>query len=297
LGTGASVGAAFSNLKLYDGSGNPIPGAGPVSMTSGAPTFVADFNFGGAGTLTIPQSQGLQVELRGDVTPFVVSSNIENATTSISITATSSVVAFGQSSNSSVVVTGSPTFTTLTTLRSKLNLAGVALGSDSACGGYTGGTAVTTRSRTVTDYVACLKISADPNGGEVHVNTLTLKFTGGALSTAATSSVSLLNSDGSAFGGMTAQTCTPAANACTVNFSVGGSSAVTPGSTKGVVVQIDSSGFFVSQNLAQSLDVTLNTRAGIDWGDGSITGATTSSLPLSPDVSVPLNLAHLTYTN
>ncbi len=297
LNTGSSVGAAFTNLQLYDANGNAIAGAGPVSMTSAAPSFVADFNFGTAATLTVPQAGTLAVELRGNVAPFVVGGgSIENATTSIAISATSSVVAYGKSSNTSVTVTGTPSFATLTTLRSKLTLAGTSLGSDSACGSYTGGS-TTARSRTTTDYVGCLKISADPSGQEVKVNTLSLRFVGGALSTASAFNVNLIDpSTGSAYDGSSQQSCTPTGNSCSVTFSFTGTP-VSSGSTKGVAIKVDSSNYFVSANLGQSMDVNLNAATDVNWGDGAVSGSTANGLNLSSDVSVPLNLAHVTYTN
>ncbi len=298
LNTGSSVGAAFTNLQLYDASGAAIAGAGPISMTSAAPSFVADFNFGNSASMLVPQAGTLSVELRGNAAPFVVGGgSIENATTSIAISATSSVVAYGKSSNTSVTVTGTPSFATLTTLRSKLSLAGTSLGSDSTCGSYTGGS-TTARSRTTTDYVACVKLSADASGQEIKVNTLSLRFVGGALSTASSFNVSLIDpSTGSAYDGATnPQSCSPTGNSCSVSFAFTGTP-ISSGSTKGIALKVDSSNFYVSANLGQSLDVTMNAASDVNWGDGAVSGSTANGLNLSSDVSVPLNLAHVTYTN
>ncbi len=298
MNTGSGVGAAFTNLQLYDASGVAISGAGPISMTSAAPSFVADFNFGNSAVMVVPQAGTLSVELRGSVAPFVVGGgSVENATTSIAISATSSVVAYGKSSNTSVVVTGAPSFATLTSLRSKLSLAGTSLGSDSACGSYAGGS-LTARSRTTTDYVGCLKLSADASGQEVKVNTLALRFVGGALSTASAFNVSLIDPQtGAAYDGATnPQSCSPTGNSCSVSFAFTGTP-ISSASTKGVAIKVDSSAFYVSANLGQSVDVTMNAATDVNWGDGAVSGSTPNGLNLSSDVSVPLNLAHVTYTN
>jgi len=295
INTGSSVGQAFSNLKLYDSAGAAIAGAGPISMTSAAPSFVADFNFGTAAVVTVPQAGTLSLELRGDVSSFTVGSNIENATSAVAISATSSVVAYGKSSNASVVVTGAPSFATLTSLRSKLNLSGVALGTDSSCSGV-GGASVTSRSRGANDYIACIKLSADTAGGEVKVQTLTLRLSGVALSTASTFSISLYDpATSGVYDSSSAQTCTITGNSCAVTFSMSGT-AIT--GTKGVAVKIaDSSNLFNNSATAQTegLDLTLNAVTDLSYGDGSVSGSTASGLNLSSDVTVPVTLAHLDY--
>jgi len=292
INTGSAVGQAFSNLKLYDSTGSAIAGAGPVSMTSAAPSFVADFNFGNAATVTVPQAGTLALELKGDVSGYTVGSNIENATSAIAISATSSVVAYGKSSNASVTVSGTPSFATLTSLRSKLNLSGVALGTDSACNGV-GGVSTTNRSRTSNDYVACIKLANDSAGGDVQVNTLALRFSGAALSTSAFN-VTLYDGSniGTVYDGSSTKSCSPTGNSCAVTFSFSGTSIT---GTKGVAVLVDSSGFFNNSTTAQTegLDITLNAATDVSFSDGTITG--TTGLNLSSDVAVPLTLAHVDY--
>ena len=297
INTATSTGQAFQNLKLYDGSGNFISGAGPISMTSAYPTYVADFNFGSAQAVLVGAGSNLALELRGDIPMFTASSNIENTTSAIKIATGTDVVAYGKSSNLSVTVTDSAStaLVTLTTLRSKLNLAGAVLGSDTACGSYSGG-AQTNRSRTSVDQLTCLKFSADSSGQDVRVNTITLRFSGAAVT--GSFNVSLIDPQTqAAYDGSTANTsCASAAStSCTVTFSFTGTP-INAGQTKGVVVQLDSSAFANVAQQYDGLDVTLNAAANVSFADGTAgIGATTGNLYLSSDVSVPLLLTHADY--
>ncbi len=287
IATGASVGQAFGNLVLKQG-GTTV--AGPVSITSAAPTFVANFDLGSAATIVVPQAGSLQLELFGDITGFDVGSNVQNTTSTIAIIATSSVTAYGQSSNTSVTVSGSPTFAMLTALRSKLTLSGVALAGTS-CGTATGLGSANPRGRTATDNLACLTLT--PDGPEVTVQTLALRFSGAAVSTASTFTVDLIDpSTGANYDGSGQKTCSPTGSSCAVTFSFSGTAIY---SAKSVIVRVVSTNFGDQTSTNDSLDLTLNARTDVSYGNGSISGATASGLNLSSDVIVPMSLANVSY--
>jgi peptidoglycan hydrolase-like protein with peptidoglycan-binding domain len=293
-----TVGQAFQNMKLYDGNGTFISGAGPISLSPGVgSTYVADFNFGSAQAVVVNSGSNLQLELRGDIPPFTSGSNIENATSAISIASTADVVAFGRASNLPVTIqnNASNALVTLTTLRSKLNLAAAVLGSDSTCFQYTGGSP-SNRSRTAVDYLSCLKFSADASGQDVHVNTVTLTFQGAALTATTPFTVALIDPQTTAlYDGSATSTCTVVNSTCSVSFGFVGTP-INAGQTKGVVVQLNSSAFANVAQQFDGLDMTLNTAANVGFGDGVAgTGATPSGLSLSADVSTPLLLTHADY--
>jgi hypothetical protein len=282
LNTDSAVGASFGNLVLKKGS----EVLGTVSMTSAAPSYVVEFT---PSSLVVPQGGAAQLELVGDVTAFTVGNNIENSTTSVTIGATANIIAYGQGSNAAVTISGTPSFVTLTTLRGKLNLAGVAIGSSSNSCGVTGSTVGKTRS--ATDNLTCLTFT--PDGPEVRVQTLSLTFTGAALSGAANFSVSLLDpSTGSTFDGSSAVTTTGSGQTRTAVFSFTGTPLY---SAKSVYVRVNSSGFADLSTSAEGLDVTLNASTDVSYGNGSISGSTASGLGLSSDTVVPLSLTSVTY--
>ena len=303
VSTVAGTSPAFQNLKLYDSLGNFIAGAGPVSLTVGsASTYIADFNLGTAQNLTVPMGGSAAFELRGDFAPFTLNSSSENKPFTISIAAPSDVVMFGRSSNSPVIISdnASGALSTLTPIRSKLNITGVTLGSDSACGNYTGGASFN-RPRTPVDYVACIKLSADSSGQDVRLNALTLTFTGSAVKDSAPFSVSLIDPqtqsayDGSA--AVQALCATAGAGTCfahTASFTFNGTP-INQGQTKGVVVQINSANFASITGQATGLDSTINAPDDVSWSDGSSSMGASSGLWLSGDVPTPLLLSHVDY--
>ncbi len=301
---GATGGAAFENLRLFNSDGSII--AGPISLTPipGAPSklnneFIADFkgidyNYGyNYPGLIVPKGGTVAVELRGDAVPFTVGGgNVENTQTSIYIGSTKNVVAYGEGSNSFVKVSGTPNFATFTTLRSKLTLSGTPLGSDSACGNYTGGS-TTNRTRTTDDYISCIKIGADPEGQEVRPKVLALTLKGAPLIDPFL--VSLIDpATGMTYDGSMPQTCTSSGGICGLLFVLNGTP-VSAGQTKGVVLKIDSSNLSLRANEQNSVDVMAETWKSVSWGDGVISGATQLGLNLSGDMLVPINFGHVTY--
>jgi Putative peptidoglycan binding domain len=164
----------------------------------------------------------------------------------------------------------------------------VMLGSDSACGSFSGGPAAN-RSRMVVDNVSCLKFSADPSGREIHIKSITLNFAGTALSGAGAFGVTLIDPQTqTAYDGSTEQSCVPVNGTCSATFNFVGTP-INAGQTKGIVARINSANFSNSIGEFDGLDITLNTRNDISWNDG----VTTSGLP--SDVGLPVLLTHVDY--
>ena len=278
----------YQNLTLWNGSTQI---AGPINLSSAAPTYAAVFSGMGTNAL-VPQGGILTLTLKGDVPSFSVGcggssacTGLENTTSTFQIKAssTASIVALGKDSNASAThVSGVPTANTLTILRSKLTVTGATTGATSG------------RTRAASDAVGNLILTADA-GFQTTLNTLSLKFEGQAVSSGTTAFVvSLIDPNTNTnWGGSGNPTCTPSTgNSCSVSFSFTSGNTVGAGTSKTLRVQLNSSNFFNAASAGDSLSVSVKANTDVDYGDGS----TTAGLNLdSVDVGTGITVSQVSY--
>jgi hypothetical protein len=273
----SAAAAGFENVTLYNGT---TAVAGPVSASSTTNGY--DYRFSFASPVVVPQNGSVSLELKGDVNSYTSNGAISSSTYAFRLTSTStSVVALGSGSNAAVGVTFSPATpagNVITTLRGKLSLAGAVTGSTSG------------RVRAASDEIANLTLSAAGNGGyDVTVNTLSLKFTGQAIT--GTFQVDLIDPNtGAAWAGATGGSCAAGAStSCTATFTFT-NGVVTAGSSKTVKVRVASSGFTNNSQTSDSMSVLVQNATDVNWGDGS----TLTGLNLESTV-VPVTVANISY--
>lgn len=288
----ATVRASFTNLTLWQGNTQV---GGPLALVDGASVaaahYISTFNF--STPLVVPQNGTLVLGLKGDVASYGSNGATDNSAHSFRVNAAAQVTAIGQSSNTSATatITGA-TGNTQTVLKSKLTLTGAVLG------------ATTGRVRNAADDVATLTFTADP-GGDVVVNTLTLKFQGLAVSNGIAISTVRLLSGGTDWNSLPAagSTCTSGAgNSCSLTFNfapLGNSTStvISAGTSKTVTLRLDSSSFFNGANTGDSMSVLVNAAGSLDWGDNgtvNVANTTTTGLNLETKV-VPLTVGTVSY--
>ena len=215
---------------------------------------------------------------------------VQNNTTTTASTATSSVVIVLQNPTSTAPLPEEsvPYQINPPPQVSSAEFMSAVLGSDPACGSFSGG-APSDRSRTVVDNVSCFEFAADSAGLDVHLKSLALTFSGGALASTGAFAVSLIDPQTQiAYDGSSQQTCTPVNASCSATFNFSGTP-INGGQIKGIVVQVNSANFSNAVGQNDGLEITLNSRDAISWDDG----ITTSGIP--SDVSVPILLTHVDY--
>ncbi len=265
--------ASLSNLELYD-SGTRVGGPLPLTVASGATTGTVTFSF--STPIVVTKSTSKTIELRGNIPTYeagAVSGSVHN----LGIPTTASVVALGKDSNGSVTVSGTPNSNTSTVARTKLTLASALLGSSS------------NRTRAAVDDIATMTFTADA-GYQATVSTVTLKFSGLAVSNGTSFSASLIDADTNATWGSSAASGTVtggAGNSKSVSFFP--NYVLSAGASKSVKVRVDSSGFFdASTQGSQSLSVIVNSEGDLTWSDG------TTSFNLEATV-VPFTVVNVSY--
>ncbi|MBI5401389.1 peptidoglycan-binding protein [Candidatus Wolfebacteria bacterium] len=277
----ASTRAGFLNAKIYNGS-TMIGGPVSASSTGGtAPNVTWAYVFNFTTPPVVPQNGSLELELKGDVASNSSAAASSNATYIFRIASSgdagnaNGITALGQGSNTALTsstITLSPTNVvsgnTITTLRSKLTLASAALGATSA------------RVRSAIDDLANLSFTAD-SADPITVNTVSLTFSGFAVSTGTTVSVNLIDpSTGTDWNSGSAASCVSTSNSCTVAFTYTGSNipTISAGTSKTVKVRVNSASFYNAASAGDGLTVFINTASSsatngtaINWGDGSTT--------------------------
>jgi len=273
--------SGFSNLTLWDGT-TSVGTAALVDGGSTANTYKATFST----PFIVPQNGGISLELKGNVAD--INSITDNSTSTFSITASSTdVTALGQSSKTAAVVTlSSTTGNTMTALRSKLSLSATTLGSTSS------------RGKSTADNLASLVFTANA-GGDVLINTVSIKLAGSAVSNGTSIAATLVPYSGScgstAITGTTQQTVTAGAgNSNTVNFAFSTPLRITAGKPYTACVQVDSTPFHTSESTITSfgLIASINAAGDVNWGEDT----TTTGLSLdNSSTAIPFTVSNVTY--
>lgn len=274
----ASTRAGFLNAKIYNGS---TMIGGPVSASSTAASNLWAYVFNFTTPPVVPQNSSLELELKGDVASNSSQAASSNAVYSFKIasstygqvTSTMDITALGQGSNTALTfstITLSPAAAVsgnaITTVRSKLTLSAASLGATSA------------RVRSAIDDLANLTFTADAVD-PITVNTVSLTFSGFAVSTGTSVSVNLIDpSTGTDWNSGSASSCTSTSNSCTLAFSYTGSSIPTITGSKAIKIRVNSASFYNAASAGDGLTVFINTASGnatngtaVNWGDGSTT--------------------------
>ncbi|MBI5079267.1 peptidoglycan-binding protein [Candidatus Wolfebacteria bacterium] len=272
----ASTRAGFLNAKIYNGS-TMIGGPVSASSTGGTvPSVSWAYVFNFTTPPVVPQNGSIELELKGDVASNSSAAASSNAAYVFKIASSvTDITALGQGSNTALTsstITLSPTTAvagnTITTLRSKLTLASAALGATSA------------RVRSAIDDLANLTFTADA-ADPLTVNTVSLTFSGFAVSTGTSVSVNLIDpSTGSDWNSGSASSCTTTSNSCTVAFTYTGNNipTISAGTSKTIKIRVNSASFYNAASAGDGLTVFINTASSsatngtaINWGDGSTT--------------------------
>jgi hypothetical protein len=268
IGAAATV-ASFINMTLVDGSNTYGPKT--LAHISGDATSTVTFSFG-TSPIIVAKNSPKTIVLRGDVASYASGGATSNSTHTFGIAATTDVTALG-ASNSSVSKSGTPSGKTQTVVITKLSLASV---------GVTGDQPYSSN-----HDIATIKWTASA-GGQVTVNTVTIKFLGSAVTGSSAFSVKLM--DGGSVWGSSASNVTCDAsgtNTCSVIFSP--VAVVDLSDTKDVKLRIDSASLANVANTKEGVSVSINAATDVLWSDGS-----TVNLPLESAV-VPFTIVNVTY--
>lgn len=270
--------ASYNNVRLYDGD---ILLAGPVNITLGTaanPTLnTAVFSLGSSSSLIVPKNGSKTITVKADVPTFISGGALSNSAHTMSISATSSVTAYGKDSSSAATISGTPTGTAQTIFRTKPTLTSSVLGATSA------------RTRVAVDDIATLNWTAHV-ADDLTITSVVVKFIGSAVNsgTAAFTADLIDATTNAAWGTATQQTCTPGpGNSCIVTFSP--SFSITRGTTKAVKMRANSSSFANAANTGDGVSVIADAAASILWSDG------TSTLTNWEAVQIPITLINVSY--
>ncbi len=280
-----SAGAsAYQNVTISNGS-TVVGTSGSASSTSGGFAYV--FHFGTPPIVL--QNNTLVLTLKGNVPSYTdLGSSLDNTTSTFGIAATSSVTALGASSNISSQISGTATGNTLTVLRTTLTPTATALGS------------LTSRVKSSVDNLATITLAAN-NAGSAMVRTLAINFSGNAISSTATSSFVLRDTnnvdvtDSTSYGAV--QTGGPCTSSCTLTWTFSTSTnplVVSAGGSYTLTLQTDDThSFGVGVGSASvSLSATLQTTAALTYYDNSTATGSTISLP---NTVVPSSITNITF--
>lgn len=268
----------FTNATLEDENGTVLAGPVPVNFDTGSTvTSTAVFSISGSG-FVIPKNQSRKLTVKANVPDLSSNAAASGSTHAFKIYANSDVtVKAVNAPSATVTVTGAPKAgNTQTVYRTKLSLSSGVIDSS------------TERTRKSTDYIAWVKFAAGTKY-KLTLSTVTLKFTGSAVTSGATAfAVNLKKySDNSAFGSAASTNCTPVTgNTCSVTFAP--ELEIAQGDSETAKVLVSSANFTEADN-AQSLSVTIDAVGDVLWTDGSSTG-----IQLESSV-VPFTVADVTY--
>lgn len=279
--TNGATQPSITQVGLYN-NGSLV--AGPVQPIASGSNWTLTYN--PTNTIVVPQNGSLELEAKGNVATFASGGAESNKIYKLKIaSSTTDIKAFGQSSNTaldtSTISLSSATGNALTVLRTKLTLSASTIGSTSG------------RVRTAVDDLANLVFAADA-GYDATVNTVTLTFSGSAISGASAFAVHLIDPNtGSDWSGLSTNgvNCSQTNNSCSIPFSFTTIPTISAGTSKTIKVRTDSSGFFQAANVSPGLSVLVNTAGAVGWGDGS----TTAGLELESTV-VPISVTTVQYS-
>jgi len=313
LASTSLISPSFAGLTLWNGGtqlGNQANYVGTTTvMANGTttPAFLYYFSFGNSSPLIIPRNSTLPVTLKGNVNAYTAGNVSDDSVHTFEVvtstypglgTATSTVVALGQTSNNpATVVLSGAAGNPQTVLRNSLTFSSAQNG------------ATTGRSKSASDQFATLTFTPN-NSGQVTLNTLTITFSGSAVSSTnaaadafATSTYLALGTPGNFTGttfypSSTLTSCTSAV--CTVVWSFGsginGYQIQNSPVTFTLVGNTSLSGINVAggQNYV-SLYATLASPSAVQYTDGTA-GTTVSGIGLPASVITPLQLSGVQYS-
>lgn len=281
--------ASYNNVRLYDGD---TLLAGPVNVTLGTaanPTLnTVVFSLGSSSSLIVPKNGSKTITVKADVPTFISGGALSNSAHTMSISAISSVTAYGKDSSIAATISGTPTGTAQTVYRTKPTLTSSVLGATSA------------RTRVAVDDIATLNWTANA-AGDLTITSVVVKFIGSAVNsgTAAFTADLIDSTTNAAWGTAAQQTCTPqGGNSCVVTFSP--SFSITSGTTKAVKLRANSSSFANAANTGDGVSVIADAAANILWNDcgGTVSGGVcaNSTLNISWEaVQIPITLVNVSY--
>ncbi len=254
--TGGSAGvASFQGMTLWDGSTQI---GGPLNMTIGTSATTSTVQFSFATPVVVSRNSSKVLTLKGDIADINSLGSTSGSSHKFKIyTSTTDVIALGKDSNASATVTtSSATSNTSTVAQTKLSLSSSLLGSG------------TNRTRVSVDDIATLNFAAN-SAYQLTVNTISLKFSGGAVTGTAGFNVSLIDANTNAvIGSSDIESCVDGDfdGSCVVDFDP--QYVVSASDTKAVKVRVDSSAFNNNANSSDSVSVIVNANTDVTWNDG-----------------------------
>ncbi|HRY60192.1 MAG TPA: hypothetical protein P5096_02340 [Patescibacteria group bacterium] len=276
----SAVNGAVTNIGLYDGAsliGTTVSSFGTISVAGFTPNSgVVGGSFSGivwnlGSYLTVPKGSYKNITVKANVNsyPNVASASV----TTIKLNA-GAVSGYGAGSGASISSAGAGAGLSMTIYKSLLN---VGLASDSPAG---------TRTVSASDTVAKFTITNPTVGNDATLKKITLAIAGTAVAATtvhvydSTNMSTELTAGGTAYAGATNHLITFDSDLT-----------ITGGSSKTLVIVLDSSGFATG---TKSFTASIGTTAtdGIAWSDGV---AGSGTLTANPANNLPLNANTLTY--
>jgi len=255
----------FSNLQLW-ANGQLLGTAAGTSQTSSPFTF----SFTGLSNFVIPQGGSLSVTLKGNAGSYTGGSITDGSNSTFAVS-TTSVVAYGNTSNKTAAVSGSATGTAQTVLRSIETVTGTPVTTTPPASFQPIGSITVTSNAAGDTLPAGLTLTFNSTATSSFLNSVILKDMGGNL--VATSSVST--------------------TAYTVSWNASSFSkyVVTAGQSYTFTVWGDLSTIPSQTNAAQSLTAQIKGTGDYTYYDGPSSSYTTVSLPT---IAVPITVVSLT---
>lgn len=277
ISSGSDGVASFQNLEIYDGSTKL---AGPLSMTSAGSGASGTVAFSLTNPLVIAKNASKSVTLKGDVATFSSGGAVSNSSHIFKINANGDLIVKSVGSpTATVTVSGAPiTGNSHTVYRTNLSLSSAVMG------------AASNRTRKANDDVAKMTFGAD-SAYKAVVGTVTLKFTGAAVTSGGTAfAVDLIDdATGSAWKSTSSVNCTPGqGNSCSVTFNPT-SAEVAAGGTEVVRVRVNSASFTNGASATDALSISVQSAGDLRWNDG-----TTSNISFESRLA-PFTVADVSY--
>jgi hypothetical protein len=230
-------------------------------MTIGSSATTSTVHFSFSTPVVVGKNSSKTLSLKGDVADINSLGAVSGSSHVFGIyTSTTDVTALGKDSNAAATVTeasiGSVVGNAAKVAQTKLTLSSSVLGAASA------------RTRQSVDDVATINFNAS-SGYQLTVNSITLKFSGGAISSGSTDfTVSLIDANtNAALGSSATQTCHPiTGDTCSV--TVGPQYLVSAGDTKAAKVRVSSASFTNGASTSDSMSVVVNANTDVVWNDG-----------------------------
>ncbi len=282
IASGATGKTSFQNFQLVDSTGAAVSGtvqATSVSIT----TSTIDLALLGSGVV-VEKNKTLALTLKADVPDVSSGGAVSNSSHVFKIQAATDITAKAVGSASATVTVsgsaagGSTTIASNTqkVYRTKFGMAAEVLGTTSS------------RSRQATDKLANITFN-NTGSYTLTLQSVSLKFIGSAVASSTTAfTVSMVRTDGTAFGSATNKTCTPTVgDTCSVTFEP--SIEIYANSPDVAQIRVVSTSFANPDTNTESLGLLINAAGDVLWNDG-----TTANIQLETGVA-PFTIADVTY--